>query len=76
MIKPMLVDLEVDATLGDAFYYYCFFYSQKELRFTESYFCFYFLEKTINGCGIWDHLDSFREVKCLQDCYKTLWMGI
>ena len=32
MIKPMVVDLEVDATLGDGFYYYCFFYSQKELQ--------------------------------------------
>ena len=28
----MVVDLEVDATLGDGFYYYCFFYSQKELQ--------------------------------------------
>ena len=28
MIKPMVVDLEVDATLDDEFYY-CFFYSQK-----------------------------------------------
>ena len=25
MIKPMVVDLEVDATLGDGFFYYCFF---------------------------------------------------
>ena len=31
MIKPMVVDLEVDANLGDGFYYYCFFYSQKKL---------------------------------------------
>ena len=30
MIKPMVVDMEVDTTLGDRFYYYCFFYSQKE----------------------------------------------
>ena len=37
MIKPMVVDLEVDATLGDEFYYYCFFYSEKELGFTKSY---------------------------------------
>ena len=34
MIKPIVVDLKVDATLGDEFYYYCFFYSQKELCFT------------------------------------------
>ena len=37
MIKPMVVDLEVDATLGDEFYYYFFFYSEKELGFTKSY---------------------------------------
>ena len=37
MIKPMVVDLEVDATLSDEFYYYCFFYSEKELGFTKSY---------------------------------------
>ena len=37
MIKSMVVDLEVDATLGDGFYYYCFFYLQKELGFTKSY---------------------------------------
>ena len=29
MIKLMVVDLEVDSTLGEGFYYYCFFYSQK-----------------------------------------------
>ena len=29
MIKPMVVDLEVDATLGDGFYYYCFFIHKK-----------------------------------------------
>ena len=46
MIKPMVVDLEIDATLGDGFYYYCFFYSQKEyLHF------FFFLKKAIHGCG-------------------------
>ena len=39
MIKPMVVDLEVDAILGDGFYY-CFFYSQKELGFTKSYLGF------------------------------------
>ena len=50
MIKPMVVDLEVDATLGDGFYYY-FFYSQKELGFTKSYLHF-FLKKAIHGCGI------------------------
>ena len=42
MLKPMVVDLEVDATLGDGFYYYCFFYSQKELGFTKSYLHFFF----------------------------------
>ena len=54
MIKPMVVDLEVDATLGDGFYYYCFFYSQKELGFTKSYlhFFFFLLKKAIHGCGI------------------------
>ena len=66
MIKPMVVDLEVDATLGDGFYYYCFFYSQKELGFTKSYLHFFFLKKAIHGCGIWEHLHIFREVKCLQ----------
>ena len=40
MIKPMVVDLEVDATSGDGFYYY-FFYSQKELGFTKSYLHFF-----------------------------------
>ena len=42
MIKSMVVDLEVDATLDDGFYYYCFFYSQKELGFTKSYLHFFF----------------------------------
>ena len=41
MIKSMVVDLEVDATLDDGFYYYCFFYSQKELGFTKSYLHFF-----------------------------------
>ena len=50
MIKPMMVDLEVVATLGDGFYY-CFFYSQKELGFTKSYLHF-FLKKALHGCGI------------------------
>ena len=27
-------------------------------------------------CGIWEHLHSFREVKCLQGYFKPLWMGI
>ena len=30
MIMPMVVDLEVDATLGDGFYYYCFFFIHKK----------------------------------------------
>ena len=54
MIKPMMVDLKVDATLGDGFYY-CF-YSRKELGFIKSYlhffFFFFFLRKAINWCGI------------------------
>ena len=29
MIKPMVVDLEVDATFDGGFHYYCFFYSKK-----------------------------------------------
>ena len=42
MIMPMVVDLEVDATLGDGFYDYCFFfYSQKELGFTKPYLQFF-----------------------------------
>ena len=41
MIMPMVMDLEVDATLGDGFYYYSFFHSQKELRFTKSYLHFF-----------------------------------
>ena len=36
-VKPMVLDLEVDPTLGDGFCCYCFFYSQKELGFTKSY---------------------------------------
>ena len=28
------------------------------------------------GCGIWEYLHSFREVKCLQGYSKTLSMGI
>ena len=43
MIKPMVLDLEVDATLGDGFYY--FFYSQKKLAFTKFYLQF-FLKKS------------------------------
>ena len=50
MIKPMVVDLEVDATLGDGFYYYCFFYSQKELGFTKSYLHFFAKSYT----RVWD----------------------
>ena len=51
MIKSMVVDLEVDATLGDGFQYYRFFYSQKGLGFTKSYLHFFF-KKAIHGCGI------------------------
>ena len=41
MIKPMVVDFEVDTTLGDGFHYYCFFYSQIELGFSKSYLQFF-----------------------------------
>ena len=37
MIKPIVVDLEVDATLGDGFYLFIFFYFQKQLGFTKLY---------------------------------------
>ena len=52
MIKPMMVDLKVDATLGDGFYY-CF-YSRKELGFIKSYlhFFFFFFEKSYKL--VWD----------------------
>ena len=43
MIKPMGVNLEIDATLNDGFYYYCFFYLQEELGFPKSYLQFYCL---------------------------------
>ena len=36
MIKPILFDLHVDATLGDGFYDHCFFYSQKKLGFKSN----------------------------------------
>ena len=29
----------------------------------------------IIGCGIWEHFQSFRKVKCLQGYPKTLWTG-
>ena len=29
----------------------------------------------VDGCGIWEHLHSFREGKCLQGHSKALWMG-
>ena len=38
--KLRLVDLEVDPTLGNVFYYCYFFYSQKKLGFTKSYLQF------------------------------------
>ena len=37
----MVVDFEVDATLGGGFYY-CFFYSQNESGFTNLYLYFFF----------------------------------
>ena len=50
MIKSMVVDLEVDATLGDGFNYYCFFFSQKQLGFIKSYLTL-FWKNTANGWG-------------------------
>ena len=41
MIQSMVVYLEVDATLDYGFYYYRFFYSQKDLGFTKSYLQFF-----------------------------------
>ena len=29
-----------------------------------------------DGCGIWEHLQCFREVKHLQGCSGALWMAI
>ena len=40
MIMTMVVDLGVDATLGDGCYYY-YFYSQKELGFTKHVYNFF-----------------------------------
>ena len=28
----------------------------------------------VDGCGIWEHLQSFSESKCLQGYSKTLWI--
>ena len=33
MIKPMVVDLEVDATSSDGFYYYCFFIHKTKKKY-------------------------------------------
>ena len=30
----------------------------------------------VDGCGILEHLHSFREVKCLQGHSKALWIGL
>ena len=46
----MVADLEFDATLGDGFYCYPFFYSEKELGFTKSYLQFF--EKSYKW--LWD----------------------
>ena len=51
MIKPMVVYLEVDATLGDEFYYYCFFILKKNYDLL-SHIYILFLKKAIHGCGI------------------------
>ena len=29
-----------------------------------------------DGCGIWKHLCSFWDIKCLQGCSKALWIGM
>ena len=50
MIKPIAVDLEVDVTLVDGFYYYSFFYSQEKLGFTKSYL--HFVSKSYKW--VWD----------------------
>ena len=41
-------------------------------------FCYIVGEKTTlaDGCGIWKHFYRFRKVKYLQQCSKTLRMGI
>ena len=41
MIKPMVVDFEVDSSLSDGFHYFCFFYSQEHLGFTKSHLDFF-----------------------------------
>ena len=60
MIKPMVVDLEVDSTLGDGFYYYCFFYSQEELGFTKSHLHF-FRKKLYMGVAFENTCTSSRK---------------
>ena len=50
MIKPMVVDFEVDSSLSDGFHYYCFFYSQEPLGFTKSHL--HFFEKSYTW--VWD----------------------
>ena len=43
MIKPMVVDLEVDATSSDGFYYYCFFiHKTKKNTFYQGYYNLWF----------------------------------
>ena len=40
-------------------------------------FCSFGVDSTLgDGCGIWEHLHSFRELKCLHGFSKILWMGI
>ena len=54
MIKPMVVDLEVDATSSDGFYYYCFFYShkkKKKKRFTKDIIIFGFTKSYLQFFG-------------------------
>ena len=51
MIKPMVVYLEVDATLGDEFYYYCFFILEKNQDLLSHIYIFFF-EKSYTW--VWD----------------------
>ena len=41
MIKPMVVDLEVDATLGDGFYYCSFIHKKNQVLLSNIYTFFF-----------------------------------
>ena len=51
MIMPMVVDLEVDATLGDEFYYYWFVFIHKKNQVLLSHI-YNFFEKSYKW--VWD----------------------